>query len=1176
MEGSDFNYLIRDNDYYIEELTSRGDYSIYIFEKDSLVLWSDNSIPILSDYASNGFKDGAFFTSNTWGLCREVRENDYTVVGIAPLQRAYPYENKYLSNDFLLGSGIASDYTVTGITGPNVLTVYDDAGNELYNLIPTKSEGSMSVKEISVIILNVLLILAVLLFIQDLFVYGSKRWKSNWWLIALAADLIFFRWLMIKFSLPGHLYDTSFFTPFSNGTLFFASHGDLIITGIFIFLLAFNFSNFFILYPSKISKEGESVNPKLIDSFTIVGWTSVILAFFGMSWLFEKILSERESLFEIHKVLTISVYNISDMAFFVIILAAFVFFVRTIINQLIPHYTLLRLLLVLTVSLVIVILFSRLFSYIPQALGLVLFLLLVAVFSLAAYKGQEKLDHAYSVMVILLGSVFLIQLFYSTNQQKESLVKSQVLDNLANEHDQIAEMLFPRIDAEILDDNELAQLVLNTSISESFIGSYVRSNYFGFYWNRYVFSANLCDSINPVSIILEDREEPCLNFFDGPIELAGRRIAGTSFYYLDNFDGYINYTAKYPFYTQDSSNVIHLFISLDSILLPQELGYPDLLISGAINRRDSMIQGFSYAKYQDGKLVSKAGEYVYSMTSGNYPQEIGRIFSYTEDNYEHQIYKLNSNHTIILSSPKFRLWDHILSFSYVFVLLYILWLVVSSIYYFPDQVRGPDSGLKRKIEFIMISVFLVSFVLIGTGMTYYIIGQYDKTNRKNIVEKTQSVLIELKHKLNEEPILNAEWSSESYPSFGDLLVKFSFVFNSDINLFDPDGEIMATSRPEVFDRQLINRKMDPYAYHELSVHDKMEFVHFEKIGKMGYWSAYAPFYNINNELIAYLNLPYFAKQSVIRQEISTFIVAILNAYFLLIFVAVLLGVFLGNQVTKPLRLLQEKFTKMELGGLNQKVDYKKKDEIGSLVKSYNRMVDELEISAGKLAKSERETAWREMARQIAHEIKNPLTPMKLSVQHLQRAWNDKAEDWEVYFKRVSQTLVEQINSLSAIADEFAQFARMPQSHFKVVDIVHRVKKSVALFEISEAGKIEVSCSIVTPIPVYVDEEQLQQVFNNILKNAFQATPKSRKPKVMINIRVDGSEVFISFTDNGSGVNADISEKLFQPNFTTKTSGMGLGLAISKGIIESSGGKIWYEKSEGEGSTFYISLPISKN
>jgi len=1174
MGGFDYNFLLQEHDDFIEELATGKDHSIFIFERDSMVFWSDNEIPVLKSFEENDFKEGLFFMSNTWGLCEIISDEVYDIVGIVSLQRSYPYENSFLSNDFILGSGRASKSQVMDSHVPGSVSIENSMGETIFFLLPDESGDVLSANNIIAIVFFHFAVCCNIFVDKRSLAFGSKRWKSNFWLLALLADLFLLRWLMIKFNWPAALYDTPFFSPFENGTFFFNSQGDLILSGLFILFFSYHFRQIFSLYPARLNEKGSEENPRLVDSFTAIGWIFIIMGFFGMIWLFEHILNERESLIEVYKVLTINASSLADLLFFIIVLAAFSLFIRPIICQLVCHYSPLRFILIMILTLVVVIVFSRLWGFVPRPPELVLLLLLVAVFSWSAYMGQKRLNHSYSVLVVIIGAIFLIQLFYYSNQEKEFLVKRQLLENLANEHDVIAEMLFRGIDREIVADDDLANLVLDITSSEDSIQSYLKSRYFGLYWNRYDIYANVCDSINTVNLPLENRKESCLNFFNASLEEVGRRYLETGFYYMDNFDGRINYMGKYPFYNSDSSYVSHLFISLDSRLLPQELGYPDLLISGRINRQDSLIQGYSYAKYQQGKLVSRAGNFAYSADYGNYPEvEIDRILKFPEDKHYHLVYKLNDEQTIILSSPKVRLWDHLISFSYVFVLLYLLWLIVSSFYYLPTGMNRPDRGLKQKIELVMVGVLVVSFILIGGGITYYIVRQYDKTNRNTISDNTQSVLIELSHKLNEEPYLSPQWSSEGYLTLSDLLVKFSYVFNSDINLFDPEGEILATSRQEIFDRQLVGRKMNPRAFHELNVHDQMEYIHLEKIGEMKYWSAYVPFYNRHNDLLAYLNLPYFAKQSVIRQEISTFVIAILNAYFLLIFLAVVLAVFLSNQVTKPLRLLQEKFTKMELGGVNQTVEYKKRDEIGSLVKAYNRMVDELEVSASKLAKSERETAWREMAKQIAHEIKNPLTPMKLSVQHLQRAWDDKAEDWEVYFDRVSQTLVEQIDSLSAIADEFSQFARMPQSKLKAVDIVHKIKSSIDLFELSDTGKIELSGDVEDNIRVYIDEEQLQQVFNNLLKNAFQSVPKSRKPKIRIHISQKENMAIVSVQDNGSGIDPEISEKLFQPNFTTKTSGMGLGLAISKGIIESARGKIWYHTGEGEGTTFIISLPV---
>ena len=1173
LSKNDFELLLRDHDLFLEEVALKREYSVFVFHRDSLVFWSDNSMPVSVNYNSNSFRDGLFYLSNTWSLCDTVNLIDYKLVGVIPLQRDYPYENDYLSNDFMVGNRVSARSVVVDSPVPGSVAITSEEGSELFYLLPGDYEDVISNDELASIILYVLFIVLVLLLLRDLLLLGIKLQKTNWWLLALAADLALLRWFMIKFQWPGVLYETPFFSSLENGTFFFNSQGDLIISGVFIFLFAFHFRGNFNLFPASLNKKDIGLHQRAFDALTSIGWTIVLLGFTGMTWLFEKILTERESLIEVYKVLTIDISRFADLLFFILILFSFAILVRSIVRQLARYNSPQRFILILAIILVVFIVFIRFWELHPDPAGLVLLLVLIGIYSISAFNGQEHLSHSLSVLIIITGSVFLLQLFYSTNQEKEFLKKRQLLESLADEHDLIAEMLLAGIDIEIKADEELGKLVCNPDMSDSTIQSYLQSNFFGFYWNQYEIQANVCDSVNIVAIIPENREESCLSFFNYTIETMGSAIPGTGFYYIDNFDGLINYRGKYNFYTPDSSYSAHLFISIDSRFLTQELGYPDLLISGSVDRQDSLVQNYSYAKYQEGTLVSRAGNYIYSTNCRNYPEELGRIVAFEEDNHRHLIYKSNPSQTIILSSPRFRLWDHIVSFSYVFVLLYVIWLLVSSLYYFKSRVKRPESGLKQRIQFIMVGILLVSFILTGGGMIYYIIVQYNKTSRNTIAEKTQSVLIEIRHKLNEETYLTPQWSSGAYPSLRDLLLKFSYVFNSDINLYDPQGELLASSRPEVFERKLVGRKMNPVAFHELHVHHKMEFIHFERIGEMKFWSAHVPFYNGLNELVAYLNLPYFAKQSIIRQEISTFVVAILNAYFLLIFITVVLTVLLSNQVTRSLRLLHDKFTKMELGGINETVDYKRKDEIGSLVKSYNRMVEELQASAEKLAKSERETAWREMAKQVAHEIKNPLTPMKLSVQHLQRAKGVKPEDWDSYFDRVSQTLVEQIDSLSAIADEFARFARMPQSRFKAVDLVQKVKSSIDLFELSETGRIRFETEAGGPVMVNVDEEQLQQVFNNLFKNALQSVPRSRKPRILVSLRVDDGWAILSVKDNGTGIDPEVSEKMFEPNFTTKTSGMGLGLAISKNIIEAAGGKIWYETEESNGSTFYISLPL---
>ena len=248
------------------------------------------------------------------------------------------------------------------------------------------------------------------------------------------------------------------------------------------------------------------------------------------------------------------------------------------------------------------------------------------------------------------------------------------------------------------------------------------------------------------------------------------------------------------------------------------------------------------------------------------------------------------------------------------------------------------------------------------------------------------------------------------------------------------------------------------------------------------------------------------------------------------------------------------------------------DEIGSLVSEYNRMILELSKSAELLAKSERESAWREMAKQVAHEIKNPLTPMKLSVQHLKRIWKDDAPDGDQKMERLTQTIIEQIDTLSSIATEFSNFAKMPKANLERVDVQQTLLNIIDLFNDSNDIEILFHNQTIENRIVLADKEQLLRVFNNIMKNAIQSIPKERKGIIEIDLKLENDSYTISIKDNGGGIASDVLDKIFVPNFTTKTGGMGLGLAMVKSIVEEFNGKIWFETKSDEGTIFYVSLP----
>jgi signal transduction histidine kinase len=462
---------------------------------------------------------------------------------------------------------------------------------------------------------------------------------------------------------------------------------------------------------------------------------------------------------------------------------------------------------------------------------------------------------------------------------------------------------------------------------------------------------------------------------------------------------------------------------------------------------------------------------------------------------------------------------------------------------------------------------------VGGGTIYFSIQQYQRKQHDLLSEKIQSVYIELDHLLAYLPNrISPNWKGDDYDNLNQLLIKFSDVFYSDINLFDPQGDLLATSRSELFDQGILGRKMNPQAYNKMVKEKQAEFIHREHIGKLTYLSAYVPFVNAKNKLLAYLNLPYFTKQNVLRSDVTTLVVAIVNIYVLLILLTVAMAVIISDQITRPLRMIQQKFSEIEIGKKNEAIIYNGHDEIAGLVGEYNRMVKELVKSVEMLSRSERESAWREMAKQIAHEIKNPLTPMRLSVQHLLRSWKDNKENFDEYLEKVTRTLIEQIDNLSFIASEFSNFAKMPKAFNEEIDIVDKIRSTLTLFSNTESVDFIFEHES-EAILVYADKEQLSRVFINLLKNAIQSIPESRQGKVGISLVLNGNMVRISITDNGKGIPEELQNKLFTPSFTTKSSGMGLGLSIVKNIIESFGGHITFKTKVNHGTTFIFELPV---
>ncbi|MFC2107425.1 ATP-binding protein, partial [Bacteroidota bacterium] len=700
------------------------------------------------------------------------------------------------------------------------------------------------------------------------------------------------------------------------------------------------------------------------------------------------------------------------------------------------------------------------------------------------------------------------------------------------------------------------------------IQNYLSNTYLSRTFPEYSSLSTVCTEEKILDIQPEGFKIPCFDYFTDLKTIYGDSTSYTGLYTIKNNES-SQYLIEFPveFENQGEKFSFKIFSELlFNNTLGDGLGYPELLIDSRVDNYINTSQ-LSYAKYYNNNLIYEIGKFDYNISSNTYAKELNDSF-FNYKGYKHYIHK-SGDYTIIISSKEQGIIERLSTFSFLLIFFLLFIFLYSLIFVFPYQFTALDLNYRNKLQVSIILIILFVFVLIGSISISYMINLYEEKNSDFLKEKTHSVLIELEHKLSNEPDINPDQSAY----LSSLLEKFSLVFFSDINLYDLDGKLIATSRPQVFEMSLISDFMNPSAFEQLSDNKDALYIHNEQIGTYNYLSAYTPFRNIDNKIVAYLNLPYFARQTELRHEISIFLTTFINVYILFVAIAIVISLIISRYTTRPLQLLKEKLANLSIDKSNEKIEWKGRDEIGKLVAEYNRMVEELGKNAELLAQSERESAWREMAKQVAHEIKNPLTPMKLSVQYLEKAWKDKSPDWEQRLKRFTKTIVEQIDSLSMIASEFSDFAKMPAARVEDADLKEVIQSGLELYRDYNNITINFKYNKTFDYSIKADKKQLLRVFNNLIKNSTQALSDNPDGKIDISLTQEADNYHISIRDNGPGIPEEISNKIFSPNFTTKTSGMGLGLAIVNSIIESYGGSITFESEVHKGTVFHIKLPV---
>ncbi|MGB1041936.1 MAG: ATP-binding protein [Tenacibaculum sp.] len=468
----------------------------------------------------------------------------------------------------------------------------------------------------------------------------------------------------------------------------------------------------------------------------------------------------------------------------------------------------------------------------------------------------------------------------------------------------------------------------------------------------------------------------------------------------------------------------------------------------------------------------------------------------------------------------------------------------------------------------MILLVLLASILIVTVTVYQYSEQTDEYNIQRFNRKESAtkhdIEIELKRKTT-YPVTTQNLSK----IFQDRIYDIAFVHKLTISIYDMDGNLLKSSIPYNFDKKqganLINEVIT-----ELANNSNHKILKSRTEKGITYQSSYTYINDTRFKRIGILELQIAQDNEEQKQELKEFISRLLLVYLLMFIIAIALAYFLSSYITRSIQTISEKIKETRLNKRNEKITLNAaSSEINSLVDSYNNMIDQLEESAVKLAKSEREQAWREMAKQVAHEIKNPLTPMRLSVQSFERRFNPEDPNIKEKLSEYSETLIQQIDVMSSIASAFSDFAKMPTQRREKLDVVDIVKHSLDIFTEDYIHYIPKE----TELFANLDKTQLIRIVTNLVKNATQAIGQNKEnPKIEVKVTSDGNNVKISVSDNGKGITKKNKELIFEPKFTTKTSGMGLGLPMIKNIIEAYDGSINFTSTEGIGTVFTVILP----
>ncbi|MCB0663647.1 MAG: HAMP domain-containing histidine kinase, partial [Saprospiraceae bacterium] len=764
-------------------------------------------------------------------------------------------------------------------------------------------------------------------------------------------------------------------------------------------------------------------------------------------------------------------------------------------------------------------------------------------------------------------------ILFKYNEDKDIITRFQYAQELSNWRDSIAEVEFGAFVEQVQSDSLMRYYLYRYNapdrplmLQRRIDNIYSDFNYlFNIYSYRHQFVPPVDTSKNESIFDEEAKDLPGLYQEASPSKEEGvlmHRQPGEMMSYL----------AKLTFQnSEDTTQHYQLYLETQKRLREPSMVYTELILTQYFKNLKNL-DFYDYTIFENGKIVEYSGRaFEHSLKDFTIPA--GKDYGvYIIEGRSELIYKAENGLTIVIGRQVRNLLKAISLFSYLFVLLAFTVFFIAIVNTFtrvlPEVLKltvWKKPSLKNKIQLAIILTIVTSFVMIGWVTVIYFRNTSNDYHENRLLRKLSSVLADAEHEIQ----IRME-AGEKEMDLGQLVQSLAPIHRMDINVYDLKGNLITSTELDIYNKGIMAPKMGSVAYWALSRFNRNDKIQEEGIGKLQYKAAYVPLRQPNGKIMGYIGLPYYSKQRNLRDDVYEFMGTLLNVYVFLLLIASGIAILVANNITKPISVIGERFRRFKLGTPEPLV-WNSKDELGELIEDYNRMIAQVEDYTEKLKKSEREGAWRIMAQQVAHEIKNPLTPMALSIQYLQRTLKHDPENAPQLFEKVTKTLMEQIESLVQISTAFSNFAKMPKPNNKPLWINELVESVFLLF--AENKEVEINMFLPEKrYQVFADKNQMMRVLNNLISNAIQAIPDERKGKIDISVFEKGENVVIKVSDNGCGITEDMQDKVFAPHFTTRSSGMGLGLAMCKDIVEMGGGQIYFKTVPEKGTDFFVELP----